>query len=467
MNQRYLLLLFFLIIPISLRAQVKFSVSYYHDINGDKATNYHPDNLAFTPIDATHTLNALDNRGAYLFKVTIHQPIPADGLIISLWNEHLDTVALYRQQGNALAFISYAGNHFYTPQSAFGGPTFELEGAGTQYYFKLSFSKNAALPIHVYTQAGYSRFNQVLLFQLGLYHGIVIIVLLINLLLYFIFKEKRFIYYNCFLFFLVLSFLFSNSHFALFTYSPFWLNNADMFLHLGLVISGALFASTFLEIAGVYPWLKWTIGGLITVIVVAFSINIFHPGFIIFLTGEIAVFASFTVYWVISLLRIKKHPFAKYFALAYGVLLFFTVNVYLLHQFGIFCFDIFTGQLEVANIIEMFILSTALAFSVDKLYRQNLHYRVEIDRYMHKEMNQQNQTAGKAAEVFSDVQLKYNLTERETEVLKGITEGLTNQEIGEKLFLSVNTIKFHTRNIFEKMEISNRAQAVSRLHEAK
>jgi len=53
------------------------------------------------------------------------------------------------------------------------------------------------------------------------------------------------------------------------------------------------------------------------------------------------------------------------------------------------------------------------------------------------------------------------LSEREIEVLQLIAEGLTNPEIASRLYLSLNTIKVHTRNIFGKLGVNNRTQAVS------
>lgn len=55
-----------------------------------------------------------------------------------------------------------------------------------------------------------------------------------------------------------------------------------------------------------------------------------------------------------------------------------------------------------------------------------------------------------------------NLSEREMEVLHLMAEGLRNQEIGQKLFISLNTIRYHTKNIFGKLEVSNRTAAVAR-----
>jgi LuxR family maltose regulon positive regulatory protein len=54
------------------------------------------------------------------------------------------------------------------------------------------------------------------------------------------------------------------------------------------------------------------------------------------------------------------------------------------------------------------------------------------------------------------------LTERELEVLELIADGLTNQEIASRLFLSLNTVKVHTRNIYGKLGVNHRTQAVAR-----
>ena len=52
------------------------------------------------------------------------------------------------------------------------------------------------------------------------------------------------------------------------------------------------------------------------------------------------------------------------------------------------------------------------------------------------------------------------LSERELEVLQLIAEGLANREIASRLFLSLNTVKAHTRNIYGKPGVRSRTQAV-------
>jgi len=54
------------------------------------------------------------------------------------------------------------------------------------------------------------------------------------------------------------------------------------------------------------------------------------------------------------------------------------------------------------------------------------------------------------------------LTPREHEILALIAQGLSNREIGEKLFVSENTVKTHSSRLFEKMQVNRRVQAVQK-----
>jgi LuxR family maltose regulon positive regulatory protein len=62
----------------------------------------------------------------------------------------------------------------------------------------------------------------------------------------------------------------------------------------------------------------------------------------------------------------------------------------------------------------------------------------------------------------SDASYIEPLSEREIEVLQLIAEGLTNPEIASRLYLSMHTIKTHTRNIYGKLDVHNRTEAVGR-----
>jgi LuxR family maltose regulon positive regulatory protein len=54
------------------------------------------------------------------------------------------------------------------------------------------------------------------------------------------------------------------------------------------------------------------------------------------------------------------------------------------------------------------------------------------------------------------------LTEREHEVLALIADGLTNREIGQRLYIAAGTVKAHTSSIYSKLDVHSRTQAVAR-----
>jgi len=58
------------------------------------------------------------------------------------------------------------------------------------------------------------------------------------------------------------------------------------------------------------------------------------------------------------------------------------------------------------------------------------------------------------------------LTEREGEILALIAQGRSNEEIAEQLSLSLKTVRNHVSNIFSKLQVADRAQAVIRAREA-
>jgi LuxR family maltose regulon positive regulatory protein len=57
------------------------------------------------------------------------------------------------------------------------------------------------------------------------------------------------------------------------------------------------------------------------------------------------------------------------------------------------------------------------------------------------------------------------LSQRELEILKLIAQGLSNREIGERLFLALDTVKGHNRKIFDKLQVQSRTEAIARSRE--
>lgn len=57
---------------------------------------------------------------------------------------------------------------------------------------------------------------------------------------------------------------------------------------------------------------------------------------------------------------------------------------------------------------------------------------------------------------------EHSISKRELEILNLIAEGNSNQEIAEKLFISLSTVKTHCSNLFSKLDVKRRTQAIQK-----
>ena len=120
--------------------------------------------------------------------------------------------------------------------------------------------------------------------------------------------------------------------------------------------------------------------------------------------------------------------------------------------------DVFAEVLELAELegfVRLFVdegkaarnlLQRALAAALNPAY---------VSKLLKSFANLQNQAAP----------VENLLTKRELEILKLIAEGNSNQAIAEKLIRSLGTVKGHTNNIYSKLGVQNRTQAVARARE--
>ena len=77
-----------------------------------------------------------------------------------------------------------------------------------------------------------------------------------------------------------------------------------------------------------------------------------------------------------------------------------------------------------------------------------------------------SQIARKVIDAFS-VKEKTNeyfqdLSRREQEILEQLSKGYRYKEIADKLFVSIETVRTHIRNIYEKLQVNNRAEALKK-----
>lgn len=88
-----------------------------------------------------------------------------------------------------------------------------------------------------------------------------------------------------------------------------------------------------------------------------------------------------------------------------------------------------------------------------------------IKEVIHGGASMNSSIANKVLRMFKDFipeHKDYQLTEREIEILRLLTEGLSKKQIAEKLFISHHTVDSHIRNIYDKLEVHSSCAAVAK-----
>lgn len=100
-----------------------------------------------------------------------------------------------------------------------------------------------------------------------------------------------------------------------------------------------------------------------------------------------------------------------------------------------------------------YMLKTSKASEIADAVRSTFHGQSVLEPEVTGKMMQRMRNP-KQSELYED------LTNREMEILLLMTEGKSNQEIADELFIALKTVKVHVSNILSKLEVQDRTQAV-------
>ncbi|PQJ80735.1 7TM diverse intracellular signaling domain-containing protein [Polaribacter porphyrae] len=401
--------------------------------------------------------------GVYWFKVLLTDKTKGEEeLIFQVEEPSIATVAVYNK------------NELLTSEKSTQGNTVIIlklkNPKESLYYVRVHFKRQVHFPLNVYTTSQFYKTEEKKNLGFGLYYGIAIMVFILNIIFYISLKDNTFLYYSIFMGCINISFT-AFDGVAYLYFSQVFFDDYIAVFHILIQIFGALFASNFLGLKFFYPKLD-LFGKLFIVVPTTFyAIYYFTNNFLYFAIADFLGLLVLAYYWFMGILMYKKEEFAKFFVIGYCMALFAAIFYLTPLNFGLTSITATFNQLKFGNIIEMLVLTYAITYRVKKLQEENNSYRNELQLYLNelyglKEQLKNATTTEKENSLnakIEEIKISYNLTEREVDILIKITEGFTNKQIAENLFISVNTVKYHTRNLYEKLDIKKRTEISSKI----
>lgn len=296
---------------------------------------------------------------------------------------------------------------------------------------------------------------------------------LYNLMLYFSLKDEAYIYYVGTTVFSILTTISTNRIGDQFL----WPNSPGTDAYIYITFAGismffsSRFAAVFLKLPEKHKKLDrfmWLIAGLsllLTILSLILSVQQVTP------FGRWLVLLSFPSYIVVAIIAYNKGFLpAKFYILAWIPYVFGLV-IRTMHGAGWMPNNQFVlSSIEIGGALEIVLLSFALAYRVKKIQEENNQIRSQLKDYvsqvLHLEQRIQStktEEENTPEEKIQKIAIKHNLTERETDILLQISLGKNNQKIANELFISINTVKYHMRNIYEKLDVKKRTEITSKL----
>lgn len=406
--------------------------------------------------------------GDYWFKVTVEKKLNiSERLILQIPSHNVGDIILYKRVKDSLIYIAkneIGSNPEVVIHSRF--PTFSIDiGNETkiEYYLKVYFEKEANFPLRLYASSEYYKYSYKHHIFTGAYYGFLIAIIICNLFFYIKFQEKVYLDYITFLATYTTAILFRDGTMNLIL--PFELPiDLEAISHLLTQITMFIFAFRFLDFKTYVPNFKKYAKGLVISMALMEVAYIVSKNFLFYVIADTVAMISFLTTWVVCIVFMLKVKFARFYILGYSILIAFGFHFLFSYDFGIIPNNARTVFLKIASTVDMLIFTYAISYRLDILNKEHKKLIQELRLLVSK--NQKTTTVAFFYRLLEENELTNKiLTVQEIKVLKCIHERMTNLEIAEKLFVSTNTIKFHVRNIYKKLDVKNRNEANMKLKE--
>lgn len=432
---------------------VDFSVFYSKDLK-QKET---PVSVVTKEMNPLLSPNLGYKNGVYWFKIVLNNPEVKKPIVFNIPETAIYKIEMF-QNGEKVDYKELNNTHYSL--------LIDRYDTNRPFFLKVDFKNEVYFPLQI-KHYDYKQLSmKFMFFENGFYYGFVLVAFLLNFFFFFSLKDKLFLYYCLFLGSITLGVLSYDGLLQLFI-PKFLVTHSNVITHFLVTFFGYLFGYKFLNIPYYLPKSK-NIGYLLIVLASLLYFLFFITKQYLFVTiADTISFFLLTYNWVSGIIIFRKHVFAKFLVFGYSLILFSTALFILPTAWGINMYTTSLLSIKIGSILEIIILTYAITFRIKILQGENRKFRKEIDKFIQNfEKSKEELSESDIIKISITIE-KYNLSEREGEVFNLIVRGLTNKRIAEDLHISLNTVKYHIRNIYEKLNINSKNEVIEIISEIK
>ncbi|WP_435579226.1 7TM diverse intracellular signaling domain-containing protein [Gilvibacter sp.] len=389
------------------------------------------------------------NNGTYWFKIFGSN---THNQVLTLPSPHVYDATLYNSRGLNIGQEGFTRFTTYKLSEATNYPLF----------LKVKLHQEAQVPMELTSEAIYDAETQKTLFQLGLYYGFAIMVVLINLMCFVLFDEKVFLKYAGFLVTVGLAYAFTDGLFNLFGITGNFINlYLEPILQLSVGLMGAAFACQFLRSSQHFPRLKWFTLTLISFAGLSFGLYWGFGEYSYATVGQIMLFAVALTYLATGIRLWNAGLYARIFVVSYSLLFLMATDFYLLKSLGLNFLNIQAVHLKIGSVFEMLVLSYAIMYRMRSIKEEKELMSTEMRIYLKRieSLSRGIALVDSEEEAYLENLIDhYDLDATETRLLQYVSEGKENHKIARILNLSEREVERLTLALYRKLEIAEQIQ---------
>ena len=367
---------------------------------------------------------------------------------LELFDAAPDSITVYETTNSDSIKITTGGNYVSFKKRAVDANNYMFRLCGRAdtektYYVRIRNSRGTQFSASVGTLKGVLEDQHVIDFCQGIYFGIMLLMVLYNLCIYFVLHDRSYLYYVIYGTFMTLM----NACLNGYAFEYLWPANPSFNRYQDLVtaslgISGIVFAMNFLQTKKYYPKMHKILVGYSGVFIICMLLVLTQHFLLESIIVEIASLALIIFFFITAFTLLKKgYKPAKFFLYAWSVLLL-CICIYILKDFDIIPYNTFTiYSLQIGSSLEAVLLSLALAdkmniskkekWKVQELHRTELlNNKLEIKQqtlqFIGREIHDNIGQKLTLAAIYAQQMDVTNLDHGTTQQLKGITKILND-----------------------------------------